>query len=157
MDIKKIGVITSGGDCGGLNGVVKGVAQMAMRKDVQTYVIPNGYAGLYNLISFYGATEELWFPAWDMGSTPWDEPELYNKWSPHNYVNNFKTPTLVTHGELDFRVPFAESLQLFTALQRKEIPSSLLVFHDEGHVIYGLQNNLRWWKEIHRWFQTYLK
>jgi dipeptidyl aminopeptidase/acylaminoacyl peptidase len=115
------------------------------------------HAGLYNLISFYGATEELWFPAWDMGSTPWDEPELYNKWSPHNYVNNFKTPTLVTHGELDYRVPFAESLQLFTALQRNEIPSNLIVFHDEGHVINGLQNNLRWWKEIHRWFETYLK
>lgn len=115
------------------------------------------HAGLYNMISFYGATEELWFPAWDMGSTPWNEPELYNKWSPHNYVKNFTTPTLVTHGELDFRVPFAESLQLFTALQREEIPSRLIVFHDEGHVIEGLQNNIRWWKEMHRWFETYLK
>jgi dipeptidyl aminopeptidase/acylaminoacyl peptidase len=115
------------------------------------------HAGLFNLISFYGATEELWYPAWDMGSTPWDEPGLYNKWSPHNYVKNFKTPTLVTHGELDYRVPFAESLQLFTALQKKEIPSRLLVFHDEDHVIEGLQNNIRWWKEIHRWFELYLK
>ena len=115
------------------------------------------HAGLFNLMSFYGATEELWYPAWDMGSTPWDEPELYNKWSPHNYVKNIKTPTLVTHGELDFRVPFAESLQLFTALQRKGVPSRLIVFHDEGHGIEGLQNNIRWWKEMHRWFETYLK
>ena len=115
------------------------------------------HAGLFNLMSFYGATEELWYPAWDMGRTPWDEPELYNKWSPHNYVKNFNTPTLVTHGELDFRVPFAESLQLFTALQRKDIPSRLVVFHDEDHVIEGLQNNIRWWKEMYRWFEIYLK
>ncbi len=115
------------------------------------------HAGLYNLISFYGATEELWFPAWDMGETPWDEPELYEKWSPHNYARNFSTPTLVTHGDLDFRVPFAESLQLFTALQRQGIPSRLVVFHDEGHVISGLQNNVRWWIEMQRWFGRYLK
>lgn len=115
------------------------------------------HAGLYNLTSFYGATEELWFPAWDMGQTPWDEPQLYEKWSPHRLAKNFKTPTLVTHGELDFRVPFAESLQLFTALQRQGVPSRLVVFPDEGHVIAKPQNNVRWWKEIHRWLAQYLK
>jgi dipeptidyl aminopeptidase/acylaminoacyl peptidase len=115
------------------------------------------HAGLYNLISFYGATEELWYPAWDMGETPWDEPEVYKKWSPHLHAKNFKTPTLVTHGELDYRVPFAESLQLFTALQRQGIPSRLVVFPDDGHVISIPQNNVRWWKEIQRWLKTYLK
>ncbi len=115
------------------------------------------HASLYNLVSFYGATEELWFPEWDMGHTPWGEPELYEKWSPYSRAKNFKTPTLVTHGELDYRVPFAESLQLFTALQRQEIPSRLVVFPDEGHVISRPQNNVRWWKEIQRWLEKFLK
>lgn len=115
------------------------------------------HASLYNLISFYGATEELWFPEWDMGESPWEEPGLYEKWSPNLFAKNFETPTLVTHGELDFRVPFAESLQLFTALQRQGIPSRLVVFPDEGHVISGPQNNVRWWKEIHLWLEKYLK
>jgi dipeptidyl aminopeptidase/acylaminoacyl peptidase len=115
------------------------------------------HAGLYNLISFYGATEELWFPEWDMGRMPWAESELYDLWSPHNYAQRFKTPTLVTHGELDYRVPLTESFQLFTALQRQGIPSRLVVFPDEGHVIDKPQNNVRWWKEIHRWLEKYLK
>ncbi|MFV2072094.1 MAG: prolyl oligopeptidase family serine peptidase [Thermoanaerobaculales bacterium] len=114
------------------------------------------HAGLYNLTSFFGATEELWFPAWDMGSTPWDEPELYARWSPHTAAGSMSTPTLITHGERDYRVPFAESLQLFTALQHQKVPSRLVVFPDEGHVIKGPQNNVRWWKEIHRWLEAYL-
>jgi len=115
------------------------------------------HASLYNLVSFYGATEELWFPAWDMGDTPWDEPDLYAKWSPHEYADKFKTPTLVVHGELDYRVPLAESFQLFTALKRQGIPARLVVFPDEGHVISGPQNNVRWWKEVHRWLAQYIK
>ena len=115
------------------------------------------HASLYNLVSFYGGTEELWFPAWDMGETPWDEPELYDKWSPHLHVKKFKTPTLVIHGEKDFRVPFTESLQLFTALQRQGIESRLVVFPDSGHVITAHQDNVRWWKEMHRWLKTYLE
>jgi dipeptidyl aminopeptidase/acylaminoacyl peptidase len=114
------------------------------------------HAGLYNLTSFFGATEEIWFPAWDMGSTPWDEPELYDRWSPHRFAGGFKTPTLVTHGELDFRVPFAESLQLFTALKQRKVPARLVAFPDEGHVIEKPQNNVRWWKEIHRWLEKHL-
>lgn len=115
------------------------------------------HAGLYNLVSFYGSTEELWYPAWDMGETPWDEPELYARWSPHLHAKNFKTPTLVTHGLKDFRVPLSESLQLFTALRRQNVPSRFVYFPDEGHVIGGYQNNVRWWKEIHRWFTQYLR
>jgi dipeptidyl aminopeptidase/acylaminoacyl peptidase len=115
------------------------------------------HASLYNLISFYGATEELWFPAWDMGDTPWTDKAIYEKWSPHNYAQNFSTPTLVTHGLNDFRVPFAESLQLFTALRRQGVDSRLVVFPDDAHVIYKYQNNVRWWNEIHRWFEKYLK
>lgn len=115
------------------------------------------HAGLYNLTSFYGATEELWYPEWDLGGTPWDNPGLFAKWSPHVHAGKFKTPTLVTQCQLDFRVPLSESLQLFTALQRQGVPSRLVYFPDEGHVIYGHQNNVRWWQEIHRWFAQYLK
>lgn len=114
------------------------------------------HAGLYNTTSFYGATEELWYPAWDMGRSPWEEPELYDRWSPHRFAHNFKTPTLVTHGERDYRVPFAESLQLFTALKRQGIDSRLVAFPDEGHVIGKPQNNVRWWREMHRWLARYL-
>jgi dipeptidyl aminopeptidase/acylaminoacyl peptidase len=115
------------------------------------------HASLYNFTSFYGATEELWFPAWDLGKNPWDEPALYNKYSPHLLANKLKTPTLVTHGEKDYRVPIDQSLQLFTALQRQHIPSRLVIFPDEGHVISNPQNNIRWWKELYRWFEEYLK
>jgi dipeptidyl aminopeptidase/acylaminoacyl peptidase len=114
------------------------------------------HAGIYNLTSFYGATEELWYPAWDTGKSPWQEPELYARWSPHLAAASFSSPTLVTHGELDYRVPFAESLQLFTALQVQGIPSRLVVFPDDGHVISKPQNNVRWWKEIHRWLGEHL-
>jgi dipeptidyl aminopeptidase/acylaminoacyl peptidase len=114
------------------------------------------HAGLYNLTSFFGATEELWFPAWDMGRTPWDEPELYARWSPHHHAAGFHTPTLVTHCELDYRVPLAESLQLFTALQVQQVPSRLVVFPDDGHVISLPQNNVRWWREMRRWLQAHL-
>jgi dipeptidyl aminopeptidase/acylaminoacyl peptidase len=115
------------------------------------------HAGLYNLASFYGATEELWYPAWDMGETPWTMPDLYARWSPHHRAAEFATPTLVTHGEIDFRVPVTEGLALFTTLRVKRVPARLLYFPDEGHVIEQPQNNVRWWKEIHRWLADYLK
>lgn len=115
------------------------------------------HAGLFNLMSFFGATEELFYATWDMGDAPWKDPETFEKWSPHNHAQHFSTPTLVTHGELDYRVPFGESLQLFTALRHQGIPSRLVVFPDEGHVIGGAQNNVRWWREIHRWLGIYLE
>ncbi len=115
------------------------------------------HASLYNLESFWGATEELWFPEWDFGGTPWQAPQLYDKWSPSQYAPKFSTPTLVTQGELDFRVPYTQSLQLFTALKRQQIPARLVIFPDEGHVISSPQNNIRWWREMHRWLAAYLE
>jgi dipeptidyl aminopeptidase/acylaminoacyl peptidase len=109
------------------------------------------HAGVFNLTSMYGATEELWFPEWDLGGTPWTNPEGYAKWSPHTYAKNFKTPTLVTHGELDYRVPVGEGLQLFTTLQRQGVPSRLLVFPDEGHWINKPQNAALWYRTFLEW------
>lgn len=115
------------------------------------------HAGVYNLDSMYGATEELWFPEWEFSGNPWDNPELYEKWSPHRYAKNFKTPTLVTHGELDYRVPIGEGLQLFTALQRRGVPSKLLYFPDEGHWVLKPQNSKLWYQTVGDWFDQYLK
>jgi dipeptidyl aminopeptidase/acylaminoacyl peptidase len=115
------------------------------------------HAGVYNLTSMYGATEELWFPEWEFKGTPWDNPELYTKWSPHLHAKNFKTPTLVVHGELDYRVPIGEGLQLFTTLQRRGVPSKLLYYPDEGHWILKPQNSELWYKTVLDWLDQWLK
>jgi len=115
------------------------------------------HAGLYNLQSMYGATEELWFPEWEFGGTPYAKPELYEKLSPHRAASNFKTPTLVTHGELDFRVPVGEGLQLFTALQRQGVPSRLLLFPDEGHWILKPANSALWYHTVLDWMDKWVR
>ncbi len=115
------------------------------------------HAGVFNLESMYGATEELWFPEWEFKGTPWDAPELYAKWSPHRFAKNFKTPTLVTHGELDFRVPLDQGLQLFTYLQRQGVESKLVVFPDEGHWILKPGNSLFWHTTVLDWLDSHLK
>ncbi|MEM6991937.1 MAG: S9 family peptidase [Myxococcota bacterium] len=89
--------------------------------------------GIYDLPSFYGATEELWFPEWDLKGAPWDNEAEYRKWSPSTYAAKFSTPTLVVTGERDYRVPYTQSLQLFTALRRRDVPARLLVFPNDGH------------------------
>jgi dipeptidyl aminopeptidase/acylaminoacyl peptidase len=115
------------------------------------------HAGVYDLKSEYGVTEELWFPEWEFKGNPWDNPELYQKWSPDNFVKNFRTPTLVTHGELDFRVPINQGLELFTALQRRGIPSKMVYFPDEGHWVLKPQNSKLWYQTVGDWFDQWLK
>jgi dipeptidyl aminopeptidase/acylaminoacyl peptidase len=115
------------------------------------------HAGVFNLTSMYGVTEELWFPEWDLGGVPWTNPESYAKWSPHTYAKSFKTPTLVTHGELDFRVPVGEGFQLFTTLQRQGVPSRLLYFPDEGHWINKPQNSALWYQTFLDWMGRWIK
>ncbi|HXI14276.1 MAG TPA: S9 family peptidase [Thermoanaerobaculia bacterium] len=115
------------------------------------------HAGVYNLDSMYGVTEETWFPEWEFKGNPWDNPELYERWSPHRFVKNFKTPTLVIHGELDYRVPVGEGMQLFTALQRRSVPSRFLVYPDEGHWILKPRNSQLWYSTVTDWLGRYLK
>jgi dipeptidyl aminopeptidase/acylaminoacyl peptidase len=105
-----------------------------------------------------GATEELWFTDWEFGhfTDPLQMSSQYRKFSPHLHAKNFKTPTLVTQGELDFRVISTESMQLFTALQRNNVPSRLIVFPDEGHWILKPQNQRLWWNEVQGWMTKYL-
>ena len=115
------------------------------------------HAGVFNLASMYGATEELWFTDWEFKGTPWDNPEMYTRWSPHMFVKNYTTPLLVIHGEQDFRVPVGEGLQLFTALQRRGVDSKLVYFPDEGHWILKPQNSEFWYNTVLSWFDKYLK
>jgi dipeptidyl aminopeptidase/acylaminoacyl peptidase len=115
------------------------------------------HAGVFDLTSEAEGTEELWFPIWEFGGMPWQNPEMYAKWSPNNYVKDFKTPTLVIHGELDFRIPYTQGLALFTALQMEKVPSRLLVFPDEGHWVLHPQNSLLWYQTVLDWLSTYEK
>jgi dipeptidyl aminopeptidase/acylaminoacyl peptidase len=88
--------------------------------------------GVYNLTAMHGATEELWFPEYDLQGTPW-ESDLYRQWSPNAFVKNFKTPCLIITGERDYRVPYTQSLEFFTDLQKMRVPSRLIVFKNDGH------------------------
>jgi dipeptidyl aminopeptidase/acylaminoacyl peptidase len=115
------------------------------------------HAGVYNLTSMYGVTEELWFPEWDLEGTPWTNPDLYAKLSPHTYAKNFKTPTLVTHSELDFRVPIDQGLQLFTTLQRLGVPSRMVYLPDEGHWINKPANSAFWYHEFIAWMDKWVR
>jgi dipeptidyl aminopeptidase/acylaminoacyl peptidase len=113
--------------------------------------------GVYDLNSMFGSTEELWFPLWEFGGAPWDKPEEYAKWSPSRYVKDFHTPTLVVHGEQDFRVPYEQGMQLFTALQLQKVPSKLLLFPDEGHWVLKPQNSVLWYKTVIDWLDSWVK
>lgn len=113
------------------------------------------HCGVYNFDTMYGTTEELWFDEWDHG-IPWENPK-FSKHSPHRFAKKFKTPNLVIHNELDYRVPIAQGLDLFTVLQRKGIPSKLLYFPDEGHWVLKPQNSELWHQTIFDWLAEYLK
>ena len=117
------------------------------------------HASVYDKVAMY-ATEELWFEEHDMQGTPWTNPESYKKWAPVTYAGElakFKTPTLVIAGERDYRVPYTQSLEFFSALQRQGVPSKLVVFPDEGHWVLKPQNAQFWYKTFLDWLATYLK
>ena len=113
--------------------------------------------GLFNAEAAYGATEELWFNEWEYKGTPWTNPELYAKWSPDRYAKNFKTPTLVIHGQLDYRLDVSQGFALFTTLQRLGVPSEMLYFPDEGHWVLKPQNSQLWNKTVSAWVDRWTK
>jgi len=121
------------------------------------YKVLVSHDGVYNLESMYGTTEELWFPEWEFKGTPWTNPAMYSRWSPHKFAQNFNTPILIIHGELDYRVPIGEGMQLFTAVQRKGIDSKLLIFPDEGHWVLKPQNSRLWFHTVLDWLDKYLQ
>jgi dipeptidyl aminopeptidase/acylaminoacyl peptidase len=113
--------------------------------------------GMFNPESAYGTTEELWFNEWEYEGKPWDyygKPDSenpYRKWAPMLAAKNFKTPTLVVHGQLDYRLDVSEGFQLFTTLQRLGVPSKMLYFPDEGHWVLKPQDSQLWWKTVNDW------
>lgn len=104
----------------------------------------------------YFGTEELWFPEWEFGGTPWDRPEGYAKYDPMAQVANWKTPTLVVHGGKDYRVPDIQGLAVFTALQRRGVPSKLLYFPDENHWVLRPNNSILWHDTVLGWLGQYI-
>jgi dipeptidyl aminopeptidase/acylaminoacyl peptidase len=109
------------------------------------------HAGIFDARGMYYQTEELWFEEWENGGTQFEKPENYEKHNPVNHVAAWRTPMLVTHGQLDFRVPYGQGLSTFTALQRRGIESRLVIFPDENHWILKPQNSLQWHKEVLDW------
>ena len=113
--------------------------------------------GMFNAESAWGTTEELWFNNWEFKGTPYTNPEMYEKWSPRNAAKNFKTPTLVIHGQLDYRLDVSEGLQLFTTLQMEGVPSKMLYFPDEGHWVLKPQNGRLWYETVNAWVDQWTK
>ena len=118
------------------------------------------HCGMFNLESFYGATEELWFPNNDLKGSYWsDNATAHRSYanSPHRFVQNWDTPIMIIVGEKDYRIPYTESLQAFTAARAQGIEARLVVFEDEGHQVFKPQNSLVWQSEFFKWLDKYLK
>jgi dipeptidyl aminopeptidase/acylaminoacyl peptidase len=113
--------------------------------------------GVYEARSMAMETEELWFDEWEHGGILWEKREAYEKSSPANFVQNIKTPMLIVHGELDYRVPVGQGIQLFQSLQRRGVPSRFLYFPDEGHWVLKPQNSQLWYRTVLAWLDKYLK
>jgi dipeptidyl aminopeptidase/acylaminoacyl peptidase len=113
--------------------------------------------GMFNTESAWGTTEELWFNEWEFKGTPYNNREMYRKWSPHLSATNFKTPTLVIHSQLDYRLDVSQGFDLFTTLQRQGVPSKMLYFPDEGHWVLKPQNSQLWYKTVNDWVDQWTK
>jgi dipeptidyl aminopeptidase/acylaminoacyl peptidase len=114
------------------------------------------HAGIFDLRAMAYETEELWFDQWDNGG-PWTTRSEAEKWNPVNRVAKWKTPTLVIHGEKDYRIPYSQSLAAFTALQQQGVESKLLVFPDENHWVLKPKNSVQWHQTVFEWVGKHLK
>jgi len=112
--------------------------------------------GMFNTESAWGDTEELWFNEWEFKGTPYTNRDMYRKWSPHLFATNFKTPTLVIHSQLDYRLDVSQGFDLFTTLQRQGVPSKMLYFPDEGHWVLKPQNSKLWYKTVNDWVDQWV-
>jgi dipeptidyl aminopeptidase/acylaminoacyl peptidase len=114
------------------------------------------HAGIFDLRAMAYETEELWFDHWDNGGA-WTTRSEAEKWNPVNHVAKWKTPTLVIHGEKDYRIPYSQSLAAFTALQQQGVESKLLVFPDENHWVLKPKNSVQWHQTVFEWVGKHLK
>jgi dipeptidyl aminopeptidase/acylaminoacyl peptidase len=113
--------------------------------------------GIFDTDSAYGSTEELWFPEWEFKGMPWTNRAMYRRWSPHLFATQFKTPTLVVHGQLDYRLDVSQGFALFTTLQRLKVPSKMLYFPDEGHWVLKPQNSRLWYHTVNGWVAEHVQ
>lgn len=134
-----------------------GYAVMWLEGNSSRYQALAAMMGVYDLDSMHSATEELWFPEWDLGGKPWEKTDSYYKQSPSSYVSNFRTPCLVITGEKDFRVPYTQSLQFFTDLQLMKVHSRLIVFKNDGHWPNHVKSMPVYYNAHLQWFHEYLK
>jgi dipeptidyl aminopeptidase/acylaminoacyl peptidase len=113
--------------------------------------------GVFNPVSMYGSTEELWFPEWEFGGSAYSNRAMFEKWAPLNFVKNWRTPMLIVHSQLDYRVDLSEGYQAFTALKKMGVPGKFLYFPDEGHWVLRPRNRRVWWSTVLDWLDQYLK
>jgi dipeptidyl aminopeptidase/acylaminoacyl peptidase len=113
--------------------------------------------GVFDQRMMYYGTEELWFPEWEQGGPYWQNPVMYEKFNPVNFVERWKTPMLVVHGGLDYRIPDDQGIAAFNALQRRNIPSEFLYFPDENHWVLKPANSIRWHETVLGWLDRWLK
>ncbi|GAA4755913.1 S9 family peptidase [Sphingomonas daechungensis] len=113
--------------------------------------------GVFDARAMAYETEELWFDEWEHGGKPYyEDPQAFEQWNPANYVTAWKTPQLVITSENDFRIPYTQGIAAFTALQRRDIPSRLLIFPDENHWVLKPKNSVQWYDEVFSWLGKYL-
>ncbi|MEE4217074.1 MAG: S9 family peptidase [Xanthomonadales bacterium] len=112
--------------------------------------------GTFDSRMMYYTTEELWFPEWENGGPHYARPEEYEKFNPVNHVQNWQTPMLVIHGELDYRLPVTQGIATFTALQRRSIPSKFLYYPDENHWVLNPHNSIQWHREVNQWLHEHM-
>jgi dipeptidyl aminopeptidase/acylaminoacyl peptidase len=115
------------------------------------------HAGIFDTRSMYYTTEELWFTEWENGGPYYKTPDIHEKFNPSAHVTKWRTPMLVTHGALDYRVPYSQGLATFTALQRQGVESRLLFFPDENHWVLKPANAVQWHEAVFDWLDRYLK
>jgi dipeptidyl aminopeptidase/acylaminoacyl peptidase len=112
--------------------------------------------GVFDARAMAYETEELWFDEWEHGGKAYyEDPAAFEKWNPVNYVQNWKTPQLVITSEKDFRIPYTQGIAAFTALQRRNIPSRLLIYPDENHWVLKPKNSIQWYDEVFKWLDKW--
>ena len=113
------------------------------------------HCGVFDLYSMYGSTEEIFFPNFDYGGAYWENEEFYKKNSPHNFVKNWKKPILIITGEKDYRVPYTQSLEAFTAARAQGVPARILIYPNENHWVLHPQEQVLWYEEFFRFLKDY--
>ena len=131
---------------------------MSNRNDGNRFKTFISHNGLFDMKSWYGTTEELWFANWDLGSSPWENPNAaaYTKFSPSNYIKKWNTPIMIIQGGLDFRVPYEQGQQAFQSARLRNLKAKFLYFPDENHWVLKPQNALVWHREFFEWLKETL-